>query len=630
MSTLKSMVKPGSAVLATFILMSGAAAVAESEGPFQRLRKSFQKVPISGKADTELGSDNLGLEFGVQGKVSAAQGGGYVRSTTWSVAPAIKASHSNVSVRARNQVEIEFVRLFSDRASALTATPYRRQDIPNDAASAVRSKLKAGEYVRYSSKLRLSVGPSVGHDLGFSKFKVGASYNLQGEFVVELLRLRDNNFRLSVSRVRTKSKELEMKLSALDVGGGVIADRVFGGNLMKAKTGTNRGELVAFEYVYNLNDRAAQEAFDDALVGLRNVVQSGINVTKSSAAATKTDAVVTARFAESDRLYENNPGRSPVQREIMAQVQFEGTSQSLDINLGLMKFSAESQSVQQALQIMDSSGKWNYYFLSHYGGGREFSIKGLTKSQQDFQTNILFNATTKSVPTEFTELNMRYTGEGTNRRMTSKSALSAKLRLMLPEQVHQSVVGAYLGQLPDFNGGVETEIDIVVHKNGLEKISNLSDQAIEQVLLQYLANIEADESYESFNVQANPSGLALTEDGYRISAKNVDERIRTHVRVVLPKLVQALRGNSVNARWNAYTQLQMNELYQKIGAGILTRLVYAACPGQDYSECMGVGVRRRDSKNVRFDDLIGQGRPSEQVVRLIEYRDQALDNKYRP
>jgi len=542
----------------------------------------------------------------------------FLRYETWNLEPKVGGKLGPVGVNAQNSVEVQFVRFFDEGCEAKKAGIIKRNDIPVDAESALsKTSLEPGEYVSYRSSMVLSVGASAGRELGLAEVSVGASYRLRGQFQIQLYRLSDTRYRMRASVLHAKGREAKFDVSILDMN--TLAERVIGSQVLNGKISAQTGRLAVFDYEYDLNDLAARQAFDEALVSFRDVIKGASKTSLGNKQLRKEIDALELRLLSSDSLFAERGDRSPVQRSAEARVKFATSEQRLGIDLGVLKFDAQTDSVTQVVSMRSEAGASRHFMVETYGSSRDLRLVRIRKNNQDLETTLIFNLVKDrsgvigfgSKTPAFEEMNLRYKGE-TNLRMSSDPAvLARKLNLILPESYH-SQVGAWISRLPRANGSFTTEIDVSLRQEGLQALEQLTPVQIAAVVDNFVNLTRDTDTYAFFNVQ------------------RLDEA-RESLKRGLTKLLDGSAGaNGINDRRRAFSLLMINnEIFAKAGAGIMTRLAQVACRS-NIESCLSVGVRRSsgDTEDVRA--FIGTGQASPQVREFLEYRNQILNNDYDP
>ena len=171
------------------------------------------------------------------------------------------------SLRVSKGRNITFVRFFANEQEAKSAKSYDLKHLPLTAERAVKM-LKPGDFVSMPARLNVIGKVQLSKKLALFKGKIGSHYMASGEFHINVLRMKNKLVRLRIGSVRKKQAGLltgklvfGVDLFGLQFGNEKLQS-VLNLNLASYKLLRESGELLFFDYVFDLKDVKAREAYD--------------------------------------------------------------------------------------------------------------------------------------------------------------------------------------------------------------------------------------------------------------------------------------------------------------------------------------------------------------------------------
>ncbi|MEN0059900.1 MAG: hypothetical protein AAGB31_13760 [Bdellovibrio sp.] len=411
-------------ILAALLLFSGFSAQAGWEvlhpaNILERLQKEVAKQDISASVGLVNGEILEGISTSLKYRLDAEPSyvdGFYTRFDRYTLRFALNPGDyiddldSPVGMSLNKDSEILFARQFRNQKESLTALPYTMRNLPFTAEKAIE-KLVPGDFVAFEGQL--SVVLSLGYDALKGDFSAGASTHaiISGQFMVHLFRMPENKIRVKLISVRNKG-------GGVRVGADLSEDlEIFGVSLLDnrierwlnftpfdIKASLGNSDVVMLDYVFNLNNPEAADAYDQLMrhkVLLKEV--KIINPAVSNRDLTKellTDLTDIEELAMADSLL-------PASERRIDRI-FKGTTDSYTKNarvkfgLNLWKFEAGRIYSQNKVLNYSKSDAQQYFLLDTLSRYQKTKIFfGLYGEETLMSSNVLFTANSDWNPERF-------------------------------------------------------------------------------------------------------------------------------------------------------------------------------------------------------------------------------------
>ncbi|MBY0515775.1 MAG: hypothetical protein K2P81_02625 [Bacteriovoracaceae bacterium] len=236
---------------------------------------------------TELDLINLDLfeggsiVSGYQYEVEPAYNNGlYARTDSWKIGvSAIPSTASHLAedltatfgLGAKFSAEASFIRFFNDPCKAETVKPYTPKRIPLKASTAIGSKFKIGDYFIFKSRLGFVVSLDILKLLGDPLWNMGvdASYLIEGNYQVHIVRIDESHVRLKIVARRGKDGALGLGVGwggEFDVFGISLLDRQVKRQVnpkpLKVSYHDTNAQVFLIDYILDLSDSEVASAYD--------------------------------------------------------------------------------------------------------------------------------------------------------------------------------------------------------------------------------------------------------------------------------------------------------------------------------------------------------------------------------
>lgn len=350
-----------------------------------KLKKELASLDINFSAD--IGDLNLaqGLNLSAKYKYNVEasyQDQYYTRIDKWDV-----KANINVGDMVDNFVELPFsfsvnrensfyfVRQFKTKKSAITALPYTPQKLPLTADLALKN-LEAGDFVSMPANLNIAVearASSTTISPVVLSANAGVYFVLSGEFIVQVFKIDDTHVRLKIISTRgynrgaTAGAGLSFKLFGMRVLDRQI-DRLFDRDLVQLGYVINPGAQFIVDYVFNLKDQNAKDAYNQILkttLKFKDVVV----INKLDGASELKDKLISS-FESAEKIFEADKALDSKDRRVSRIFKgfndFKGETKKIKLALLLTSFSKDNAYTENKVTFIDKNENNLEFFYPTY------------------------------------------------------------------------------------------------------------------------------------------------------------------------------------------------------------------------------------------------------------------------
>lgn len=312
--------------------------------------------------------------------------------------------------------DITFARQFKSQLDSVLALPYTPMNIPFTAEK--MKQLNNGDFVSFTTTLNMIANiNSVIPVATAVNVSLGAYALIQGQFIVNLFKIDENNFRVKIIAVKTNSKGLSAgislftnpiltKVKQIVLVGGKISKFVDITPLV-ANASNNRTNLVMFDYVFNLNDSRAIEAYDN--FSIRKVIFKDTGLANPLKDFDRIDDYVMTDLTEVDAIAREDAEKPAKERAIdrifAADNNSKTKSANVDVKFNIIDLHRGHSYTQNKIKSTDRQNNLTYYLFDSLSVnsklGLLFDIFGI---ENNMTSNLLFKANENYEPEEFADL----------------------------------------------------------------------------------------------------------------------------------------------------------------------------------------------------------------------------------
>ncbi|MCB0419970.1 MAG: hypothetical protein KDD61_03190 [Bdellovibrionales bacterium] len=637
-------------------------ALAAEKTVFDHLKEKINETSLSLKTNVsefELGElANLGLDIGLEVKpnrdkrtysriekiyLDTRLGESYQISGPLSVSSGLTAGS-----------EIQFVRQFPSQKEALNVVknpPYIYKNIPITAD--IAKKLHEKDYVRYKSKMAIPISLGVGEQYGIVAVGGAISYVAYGDFQLEVYKKSNNKILLRASALKQKAKRASLfaslDIEPLKVFGVRFVDKKIRKELVptrfvEVQKNRENGDLFTIEFEYNFDSDLAQKAYEKVVNPKSWLLKEYMiaNPLRSVDSVVKTLVV---NFDESEALarQEEEMGVPVDQRSVYrpteSHTDFSKKSIKAEIDLKVLGVEGTSYFVQQDFTFINPADEVSRYRLANYTEQKEAQLLwGWLGVEQRREADILFELDRHKSAKKFLELSFRFERDEKTQLASEKGEVEAVIHRMMPERYHERL------SLDKFGNSIlqrdaRTDIELVFHREAFEAVRVLSLSEIEETIETFVELILQSQDrfgWAPYYGKIEPNTYVHIVDQMEGTASTLEDYLKKDSKELSRELYKVLSENSdltYDERWELLAGLRTNTLFNRIGSGILSRLVDRAVLQSEDLKLEDVTSFRLSSTVRNYgvvEVIIGDRERSESFRNLVKAKNRILNREFDP
>ena len=533
--------------------------------------------------------EGLGMAAGYSAAVAPAYHDDYyARLDTWKLN--VNLTPGNVILDALNLPirfgvtrgqEIVFVRFFPNRKEAALATPRHLMHLPLSAKRALEH-MEPGDLVSIPARLSM-----VGHLVASNRFSllkasVGTHLLVSGEFQLHFLRMRDGRVRLRI--VSGQRREWGIVDAKIKAGVNLFALK-FAGKKIKAATKISLakfeelrqvGHLSFFDYIFDLRDEKAAEAFESIIGSVWRLKPAPI-LAEIQEGEHRQDFV--SDLTKAEYLFAQDKDKPEearrVDRVFKGLDDYTQRSRTLKLGLGFISFKGQATYTEHDLLYHDRDDvPSQFYYASSTATRKHKILFGLRYAKWTRSVSALYKKTESGALGEFECLCFSYMRK--DKRYSSEEQRDFRWFTCsnLPREMYEKMDWQQWDfQTPQFDG--KYHYQAFFHRKTFDIIQSYGKEELNSKLAEFMNDLVIPSSWRSKNEHRLE---AMVDTLYRLAQPASNEVRKENIR-------QAV-------------ELRKNRAFRDIGAGYLMWLI----PREKWQEAFHVQIKikGRDLKKVKF------------------------------
>lgn len=471
-----------------------------------------------------------------------------------------------------------FVRQFKSNLQALSALPYTPKSLPVNAKRAL-SQLNAGDFVSMPANLTIAVSAGTGTSVVAPvvlEASASVYYVMSGEFTIQVFKIDESHVRLKLISKRGYDRGAAVTGGASFKFFGIKIvdkqiDRLFDRDLVQLGYSINPGAQFIVDYVFDLKDEDAAEAYNQILSSTLKFKDVVIMNQLDNARELK-DKLVSS-FEKAEKLFEQDKTKEPKNRRISRIFKgfnnYKGHTNHLKLGLLLTSFVNDRTYTENKLTYTDKNENDMEFFYPTQSRYMETKLGKwfFELKDQIFQNNFGLIPRFKQEDTSLRNPDLGITFERKDKLFTV---------------AEQRIIQKFLiGQIPSFVGN---EVDLSEWRSGLSKkdsriyfqmilksqgfdyLYDFTRLELQKRLLEYIA-----EKKEQRILDDGDTGWEKLKD-FLFLSKFIKEK---QIRKLADDLYDALQHHENNSEVLLKKLIKLNEhgIFDKIGVGFLISLL---------------------------------------------------------
>lgn len=320
-----------------------------------------------------------GIGLGIQYRYElepSYEAGFHTRADSWkfngNLSPdnLFRAMELPLSLRFDAGAEIFYIRQFKQIVSAASAIPYTPARLPVTAAKAIEN-LKPGDFVSIPTHLNLALRSSMVSMFKSISLEAASHLILSGKFMIHLFRLTDNRIRLKIIATRTESAgvngdaKFDLQLFGINLWNRSIK-KIFKVELGHFSSQKEWGDLFLLDYVIDLNDEKAKQAYNQVLSA--NLKFKNLEIINPFTQNRKLEDQIISDLTLLEELSQRdlNKDRPSVLRLFRAKNQYRRTTNDFKVGLLIARYQRNNIFTQNRIVSYDKNNNSEQYLFNNY------------------------------------------------------------------------------------------------------------------------------------------------------------------------------------------------------------------------------------------------------------------------
>lgn len=585
-SFLTAVLAAGFSVL-TAVPASAGWEVLKPANAWEKIKKEVAKQEIGGSL-TLVNADiidgiSTSLRYKIESEPSYVDGyytriDKYMMNMGVNVGDLINDMDSPVSFGIDKGTEIIFARQFKSQKDSLLSLPYTMRNLPLTAEKAI-TRLVPGDFVAFEGKLNVVL--SLGYDTLKGSFEAGASTHayLSGNFMVHMFRMADNKMRVKLIAVRGEGVGANAGVEIEDfevLGISLIDSRLekwLSFTPLKASAGLGKNDVIMLDYVFDLNNPQAAQAYDGLLQN--KVMFKDVKILNPLASRTDLQNQLLADLSDVEQIALED-STIPAQQRRIDRI-FKGSTAGIHrdartkFSLTLLKFEAGRAYGENKVLSFDKYDQQQHFLLDTFSKYKKSKILfGLFGEQTLNSSNLLFTADSKWTPARFVTLT-------SSNEMKMRDVSKHDFR-EIQKIVQETIGDKEFNKIPwnnwSFaNGKIVNgyfKQEVFFNPEALSMLPHLSKEALSARFEKYIASKTRPRSGPSIRAIIPKGSIANWMAAFTGDIRRVGARLAV---VIDPK-------TTVEKRFEAFDDLQEMGIWRERGIGFLMSLIPEASQHQ--------------------------------------------------
>lgn len=477
---------------------------------------------------------------------------------------------SPVYFNIKRDSEVIFVRQFKSKKDALKAVPYSFNKLPVKAD--VVDKLEPGDFVSLPANLTVAFGATTNFGPAKIPGTAGLYYVAHGQFLVHIFKMKDNKVRLKIIAERGSSRGAGGKIEAdVEFAGISIVDkaieRVFDLEFLDVGTSKGTGHQLIIDYVFDMNDQDARDAYDRVLNSsfkFKDVSIFSKNITHGNM-----ENSLVSTFEKAEELASNDLEKETkrVERLFKGFNDFSFKRNRIKLSVILANFKKDNRYTQNNITFEDDHGQRDHFYYPTYTRNKQAKLRTWPFDfKEETETQLFGLAPTKSDGESdfYSDFGLNYYRKDKSFNAEEQAKVHQILMDNLPISLYENINWEEWKEF-DRKRNVRIFFQVIFKGNAFEEIKDMSADEVETKILAYLK--ERNRLYTG-----KLSGIFGGIWRRITNAFNINKREARKLSRKLHAIIsnQDLKGA---AKIKALMELRDEPIFRQIGVGFLASLL---------------------------------------------------------
>tara|TARA_A100001015_G_C15044636_1_gene742652 strand:- start:4984 stop:6894 length:1911 start_codon:yes stop_codon:yes gene_type:complete len=486
----------------------------------------------------------------------------YLRVDTYEITPSYRypswlINRFPVSLILNSNQKLIYNRRFNSQEKNKLGALFLKPYLPFNARTVLKN-MRPGDYFSMPLSINIGVGTSIVHFIANSPLMVGASseFILSGQFIVDILLMNDKRVRLRLKSLNARKAQIlgfltpQFTMTEVRLVDGIIRDTI-DFNLLTAGTELIDEKFILLDYVFNLNDQKARNAFNQMLIKSFKI---------NSALKKNRQIISTTRIADQIATEDTN---KPIEQKRVIKIfkgQIKALKQANFMGLSALIFNKnfyESFNKNYISFHSEDKIKQNYYFPTYFKFNSNRFLLGIQSDIKFTVLSGLYKLKNKTIQ-QYDSFGKFTFSRKFN--LTKKDLIKTKKQLqkILPEDIYKNIPWQNL-QTQKKIQNVLNFSQVLLSKDFFEYHKNISSQELKRKFYDYINKLKKNK---------------IVKKGPRLSRRNPFYRRQVKKMISNIHAIFKVYNKKRNMKYvQKFFKLRKQRLFKEFGLGFLISLI---------------------------------------------------------
>ncbi|WP_372652323.1 hypothetical protein [Halobacteriovorax sp.] len=469
---------------------------------------------------------------------------------------------------------VYFVRQFQSKWEATKAPPYLLNRLPVSASRAIKY-LEPGDFVSIPSEMTVAFGASSGFldQVDGLDAEAEVYYMLKGKFLIHIFRMKENKVRVKLIAQKVNGTAGEVSVGAdLEVFGVSIVDKqirkIFELDALKVGLGKGKGSQFLIDYIFDLNDEKAIEAYNSILSSTYKF--KDLSIFRDFVSGNQLESSLLSSYEKADVLSKEDRDLKSkrVERVFKGSNNYDYDNSRLKLGLILASFDRNNSYTENLVSYDSTDGERHYYFYPIHTKTKDKKI-GISPFKYKESIKVSYFGLVpvekeEDIGSTFSDYGFTYDLKDKFFRQSEQVKLKQLIKDNIPKSVYNTIDWAEFNETEAHNSA-RGFFQVIFKAEAFESIRGITQNELHKRLLTFYKEREL--------LSAGPVHGTWRRVWRAITILGITER--RSLKKISTALYSAINDTEIGAkeRVRKLLSLRENNLFEKVGVGFLVSLL---------------------------------------------------------
>ncbi|CBW27363.1 putative exported protein [Halobacteriovorax marinus SJ] len=469
---------------------------------------------------------------------------------------------------------IYFVRQFKSKWEATKALPYLLNRLPINAKRAL-DYLAPGDFVSIPSDMTIAFGASAGFLDHIDGLDADANlyYVLKGKFLIHVFRMKDNKVRVKLIAQKSNGIGGDASIGAdIEFFGVSILDKqikkIFELDALEIGMGKGKGSQFLIDYIFDLNDEKAKEAYNSILSSTYKF--KDLAIFQEFANERELEIRLLSSYEKADQLSKEDVDlkEKRVERVFKGTNNYDYDNSKLKLGMLLASFDRDVSYTENLVSYDANDGEKHFFFYPIHTKSKSQQI-GISPFKYKEKTKLSYFGLVpmknkEDMGSNFSDYGVTYDIKDKYFRQSEQVKLKQLVRDNIPASIYDDIDWAEFDETTAHKSA-RGFFQVIFKAEAFEGLQNISYDDLHSKLVEFYKNRK--------RLVAGPVHGVWRRIWRTITILGITERMS--IKKVAKALHSAMTDVDLGAkeRVRKLLSIRENDLFEKVGIGFLISLL---------------------------------------------------------